>query len=71
VTDHTSILRFVEARFDLPAMSARDANAEPPYDMFDFEHPNFDTPSLPAAEVNEAEKTRCEQAFPPKGNLPY
>ena len=36
VTDHTSILRFVEARFDLPAMTRRDANAAPAYDMFDF-----------------------------------
>jgi phospholipase C len=36
VRDHTSITRFVEALFDLPALSARDANADALLDMFDF-----------------------------------
>src|SRR5207253_1852358 len=27
--DHTSILRFIATRFDLPALTARDANADP------------------------------------------
>src|SRR5262249_8377726 len=39
VYDHTSILRFVEARFRIGALSARDANAEAPWGMFDFETP--------------------------------
>jgi|GEM_PF-6808059 len=34
--DHTSILRFIEARWDLPALTDRDANADPMLDMFDF-----------------------------------
>ncbi len=34
--DHTSILRFIEARFDLPALTRRDANADPLLDFFDF-----------------------------------
>ena len=36
VYDHTSILRFIESRFKLPALTARDANADPLTDMFDF-----------------------------------
>ncbi|WP_272867710.1 alkaline phosphatase family protein [Crenothrix polyspora] len=34
--DHTSILRFIEARFGLPALTDRDANADPMLDFFDF-----------------------------------
>jgi phospholipase C len=34
--DHTSILRFIEARFGLPALTARDANADPLLDLFDL-----------------------------------
>ncbi len=41
VYDHTSILRFVQARFDSPVLTARDAHARPPVDMFDFEHPSI------------------------------
>ena len=36
VHSHTSILRFVELVFDLPALTARDANADAMLDMFDF-----------------------------------
>jgi phospholipase C len=44
VHDHTAITRFIEARFGLPALTARDANAAPPMEMFDFENPPFMTP---------------------------
>ena len=53
VTDHTSILRFVEARFGLPSMTKRDANATPPYDLLDFDHPDFSVPSLPTVTVTQ------------------
>jgi len=36
VYDHTSILRFIETKFRLPALTARDANAEAMFDLFDF-----------------------------------
>lgn len=36
VRDHTAITRFIEALFDLPALTARDANADALLDMFDF-----------------------------------
>ena len=64
VTDHTSILRLVEAVFGLPALTHRDANAEPPYDMFDFEHPNTNVPVLPAANVDAAKRDACLAKYP-------
>jgi len=69
--DHTSILRFIEARFGLPAMTRRDANATPPFDMFDFQNPPFVTPpTLPAARgVDAALRSRCNTAFPNSGGL--
>ncbi len=44
VYDHTSILRFIETRFDLPALTARDANADAMLDFFDFGAPSFAAP---------------------------
>jgi phospholipase C len=53
VFDHTSILRFIETRFDLPALTRRDANADPLLDLFDFRKPRFKkAPKLPAAVVD-------------------
>lgn len=59
VTDHTSILRFVEARFGLRSMSRRDANATLPYDMFDFQHPDFSVPELPVVTVDQTALAAC------------
>lgn len=39
--DHTSMLRFVEALFDIPALTARDANASALLDLFDFSCPRL------------------------------
>lgn len=36
VEDHTAITRFIETVFDLPALTARDANSPGLLDMFDF-----------------------------------
>jgi phospholipase C len=44
VHDHTSVVRFIESRFGLPAMTNRDANSAPPMEMFDFQNPPFMTP---------------------------
>jgi phospholipase C len=65
VTDHTSILRFVEARFGLPALTHRDANAVPPFDMFDFDAaPDTSVPNLPAAPVDSATEAACKAMYP-------
>jgi phospholipase C len=54
--DHTSILRFIETRFDLPALTARDANADPMLDLFDFDNPPYlRPPHMPAAVIDPAE----------------
>jgi phospholipase C len=48
--DHTSLLRFIELLFDLPALTARDANADALLDMFDFAcAPWLDPPAPPPA----------------------
>ncbi|MGJ0485555.1 MAG: phospholipase C [Methylomicrobium sp.] len=61
VFDHTSVLRFVQARFDLPSLTARDANALPPLDMFDFAHPAFlNPPKLPEAVMDARFLGQCE-----------
>lgn len=67
-TDLTSVLRFVQARFLLPALSARDANAWPLLDMFDFSAPAFLTPpTLAEAIIDEAKMDACREAFPDSG----
>ena len=60
VHSHTSILRMVAARADLPALTDRDANAEPPFEFFDFDLPAFLTPpNLPEAVIDPTQKQRC------------
>ena len=64
VYDHTSILRFIQAKFKLPALTGRDANAEPPTDMFDFSTPAFATPpaiTVPTIDANGL--SYCEGQF--------
>ena len=64
-TDLTSVLRFVQTRHLLPALSARDANAWPLLDMFDFETPAFMTaPTLAEAVIDEAKMEECRTEFP-------
>jgi phospholipase C len=44
VADHTSVLKFIETRFDLPSLTARDAAAHDLTDMLDFAAMSFETP---------------------------
>jgi phospholipase C len=65
VFSHGSLLRLIEARYNLPAVSARTANAEPPFDLFDFSQAPFAVPpTLPTADVDKTELSRCQTAFP-------
>ena len=67
IYDHTSLTRFIEARFRVPALTSRDANAQIPIDMFDFgQPPNLTIPDLPAATVDQAALADCKASFPPK-----
>jgi phospholipase C len=66
VHSHSSILRFVEAKFDLSAFSKRDANADAMLDMFDFAHPTFVTPPpLIAPPVDEVKLEACVARYGP------
>ena len=68
--DHTSILRFIETRFDLPALTARDANADPMLRLFKFNKASFAVPPmLPAAPIDAAHagSDACVNAPPPTG----
>jgi phospholipase C len=70
VTDLTSVTRFVENRFDLPAMTRRDANAWPMLDLFDFGNPPFLTPpAFPweLAELNAEKEAWCQANNPGTG----
>jgi phospholipase C len=44
VFDHTSVCALVEAKWNLPALTYRDANANNMLDMLDLRHPAFLTP---------------------------
>src|ERR1035437_501455 len=49
VHDHTSILKLVETKWNLPALTFRDANADNLLDSLDLGHPTFrDPPTLAA-----------------------
>ena len=65
--DHASITRFIEARFGLPALTNRDANATPPMEVFDFQNPPFMTPPTVTATttVPPTILTQCSQSLAP------
>ena len=63
--DHTSILRFIETKFKVPALTARDANADPMEDLFDFSTPQQLTPPVIAEPtIDPASLTYCETTYP-------
>ncbi|HWD85498.1 MAG TPA: alkaline phosphatase family protein [Solirubrobacteraceae bacterium] len=79
VYDHTSILAFVERKWNLPALTLRDANANDLTDFFDVSamasgRPTF--PRLPklAKEGEDASTLRCDStgagAIPPRNPRP-
>lgn len=74
VFDHTSVLRFVEARFSLPALTKRDANALAPWDVFDFgAAPTLTPPAVPDVPIDPDTISACQTIFtvPAVANSPY
>ena len=64
VFDHTSVLRFIEARFGLPAMTKRDANALAPFDVFDFKSPpNLTAAPMPDVPIDQTILSQCQAIF--------
>jgi phospholipase C len=63
VQDHTSITAFIEHKWNLPAMTFRDANAHPMTDYFDFGAPAFaEPPKLAAAPALTHGLAQCHAA---------
>jgi phospholipase C len=48
--DHTSVLKLIEEKWNLPSLTRRDATAAAPWDMIDLNAPPafLDPPDLPA-----------------------
>ena len=70
VYDHTSILKLVETKWNLPALTYRDANAAPMLDMLDLRRPSFAKPpelAQPLA-VTDPSALSCSVAGP--GTIP-
>jgi phospholipase C len=72
VFEHSSLPRFIETVFGLPALSKRDANAGVFLDMFDFANPPYLTPPEITAHtvVDPAVLTSCNQKYAPIGCTP-
>jgi phospholipase C len=69
VYDHTSILKTVEEKWNLPALTRRDANANSMFDMVDLNSaPAFLTPPELRAAYNPALKDGCLVTGP--GTIP-
>ena len=63
-TENTSVLRLLEARFGMGAMTARDANAWPLLDFFDFSQRTFLTPpTLPEPKLMTDVIAACVKKF--------
>jgi phospholipase C len=61
--DNTAILKFIETRFNLPSLTARDAAQDNMLEFFDFSSPHLLTPPpLPAQPTNGTANVSLETA---------
>ncbi len=65
VHDHTSVLRLIETKFNLGALTRRDANADTLLDCLDLKHPPFLEPPALARPGLPATGSRCTPEIPP------
>ncbi len=65
VHDHTSVLRFIETKFNLGALTRRDANADNLLDCLDFHRPGFIEPPRLGAPGLPATGSTCQPQTPP------
>jgi phospholipase C len=71
VHDHTSILKFIETKFNLGAMTYRDANADDLMDSLDFEAKAFrDPPTLAPPRLAPPAVSACQPDVPPLPPIP-
>ena len=66
VHDHTSILKLIETKWNLPALTYRDANADDLLDCLDFERPPafLEPPTLPAPALDARNPPACTPGSP-------
>ena len=66
VRDHTAILKFIERKWNIGALTFRDANADDLFDCLDFENdPAFlDPPTLPAPALDAVNPPECTPGDP-------
>jgi phospholipase C len=75
VYDHTSILKLVETKWNLPALTRRDANANNMLDMLDFSAPAFLKPPTLAKPLVDTDSSAlaCDRTgpgvIPPPGSV--
>jgi phospholipase C len=65
VCDHTSTLAFIERKWNLPALTYRDANAHPMLDFFDFRKPHLvHPPALRKPSDPVTANAHCDTSLP-------
>jgi phospholipase C len=76
IFDHSSVCALAEAKWNMPAMTYRDANANAMLDMLDLSRPAFATPpalAKPLLEADPLETLKCDVfgpgAIPPAGSV--
>lgn len=70
VYDHTSILKLVETKWNLPALTYRDANATAPLDMLDLRRPSFAEPPPLARPLVETDPSSLACSVTGPGTIP-
>jgi phospholipase C len=70
VYDHTSILKLIETKWNLPALTLRDANATAMLDMLDLHHPWFATPPKLAQPIAVADPSSLTCSTTGPGTIP-
>ncbi len=70
VYDHTSILKLVETKWNLPALTYRDANAAAMLDMLDLCEPSFATPPPLARPLAVADPSSLSCSATGPGTIP-
>ena len=70
VYDHTSILKLVETKWNLPALTYRDANAHAPLDMLDLRRPSFAEPPTLAQPLMDTDPGSLTCSVTGPGTIP-
>ena len=70
VYDHTSILKLVETKWNLPALTYRDANASAPLDMLDLRRPSFAEPPALAQPLTDTDPGSLACSVSGAGTIP-